>query len=258
MTRHLHWTPPALGLAAALATALPLSGQDPSRPATPAPKAAPNEAGGRTPNRNGDIELVERLITARREYQMSLERLRAYYVENNDAQRARWAEEELLAYHRSAKQSFRLDVGDVPPPTLEPKFNVQEANELYRRGMVYKSRGLLSDYTDNQRRAELLFQQLLTQYPRCDKIADAAYQLGELYEGRAFRQYRRAAAYFERSFQWAKGSNTDARLRAARIYDRQLGERTRAVELYQEVIDHDTAAARIQEAERRLAELSPR
>ena len=203
-----------------------------------------------------DVELVERLIAARKEYQTTLELLRAHYIKTGDKERARWAEEELLQYHRILKQSFRLDVGDVPPPTLEPKYNVRQANELFMQAMYYKDRGFGTDYLDNQRRAEILLQQILTQYPRCDKIGQVAYQLGDLYESKAYRQYRRAAAYFERSYQWDRTALPDARLRAARIYDRSLGERAKAIELYREVLNHDTDPARRQEAERRLADLA--
>ena len=107
-----------------------------------------------------------------------------------------------------------------------------------------------------QRRAELLFQQLLTSYPQSDKIDDAAYQLGDIYEGRLYKMYRRAAHYFERCFQWNPNTQFDARLRAARIYDRQLLERSRAIELYREVTTHDTDPKWLQEAKKRLQELS--
>ena len=73
-----------------------------------------------------------------------------------------------------------------------------------------------TEYIDNQRRAELLFQQLLTNYPQSDKIDDAAYQLGDIYESKAYKQYRRAAWYFERCVQWNTNTQFDARLRAGR------------------------------------------
>ena len=144
---------------------------------------------------------------------------------------------------------------DVPPPTLQANYNIPEANDLYRRAMLYKDRGWGTDYIDNQRRAELLLQQLLTSHPQSDKIGDAAYQLGDLYQSKAYLQYRRAALYFERCFQWHPTTHLDARLRAARLYDRNLIKRERARELYQEVITHDTDQKRIQEAKRRLSEL---
>jgi hypothetical protein len=227
-----------------LALASPAMAQSPPASATPRPPA------GRS-----DVELVERLLAARRDYQTTLEQLRAYYQSAGDVEKTRWAEEELRQYHRIPKQAFSLEL-DVPPPTLQAAQNLYDANELYRKAMTYKNHGWGSDYTDNQRRAEILLQQLLTTYPQSDKIGEAAYQLGDLYEGRAYKQYRRAAQYYERSFQWNPSTTSDARLRAAHIYDRYLGERGKATELYRLVVAHDTDAKRVQEAQKRLTELS--
>jgi TolA-binding protein len=122
--------------------------------------------------------------------------------------------------------------------------------------MAYKDRGWRTDYVDNQRRAELLFQQILSTYPQSDKIDDAAYQLGDIYESSAYKQYRRAAHYYERCVQWNMNTQYDARLRAARLYDKHLDDRVRAVELYKEVLTHETDEKRRQEATKRLSELS--
>src|SRR5262249_29144299 len=145
-------------------------------------------AATRSPGNRTDMEMVERLLAARRDYQTTLEQLRTYYQSTGDLEKMRWAEEELRHYHRVPKQAFNLEL-DVPPPTLQASQNIYEANELYRRAMTYKDKGWGNDYIDNQRRAEILFQQLLTTYPQSNKISDAAYQLGDLYEGRAYKQY---------------------------------------------------------------------
>lgn len=245
----------ALALAVVLLVAATLTGLAQS-PAPPPPKDGDKAAAPAPAAPASDVELVERLNVARKEYQTSLEKLRQYYLRANDMERAKWAEDELRSFHRIVKYAYRLDL-DVPIPTLQPKRNIPEANDLYRRAMTYKDKGFGAEYIDNQRRSELLLQQLLDKYPESDKIADTAYQLGDLYEKyRPAPQYRRAAAYYERAFQWNKGGQSDARLRAARIYDKQLSERSKATELYRAVIDHDTDNARIQEAERRLAELT--
>lgn len=220
-----------------------------SAPPVPPPPA------GRPAAAPSDIELVERLLASRRDYQIALERLRGHYAAVGDVERSRWAEEELRQYHRIAKQAYRLEL-DVPPPTLQAAYNIPEANELYRRALTYKDKGWGNDYVDNQRRAELLLQQILASYPQSDKIDDAAYQLGDLYEGKAYKQYRRAAQYFERCFQWNPNTQFDARLRAAHLYDKSLQERGRAIELYREITTHETDAKHIQEATKRLAELS--
>ena len=126
------------------------------------------------------------------------------------------------------------------------------------RAMSYKDRGFGTEYLDNQRRAELLLQLILSDYPRSNKIGLVAYQLGDLYQGRAYRQYNRSAVYFERSFQWDPTAMSHARLRAAQVYDDHLRERDKAVELYKSVLEQDTDPARREEAQRRLSELSGR
>src|SRR5260221_3157239 len=123
--------------------------------------------------------------------------------------------------------------------------------------MQYKSKGWLSsEYEDNMRRAELLFQQLLSTYPSSDKISSTAYHLGDIYESRVFKQPRRAAQYYERCFQWNPHTDTDARMRAAKLYDKTLNERGKATQLYRDVINHDTDPKRVEEAKKRLGDLS--
>lgn len=209
---------------------------------------------------SNDVQLVERCLAARKEYEGSLKALYEHYAKAGDKQRLQWAERELMAYHMMWKPSYNLDVKDVPPPTLEAKVNVKEANDLYRAGVEYKGKGkgFGDESVLNMRRAELLFREILEKYPNSDKIGDVAYQLGEVYESRAFRQFDRAAKYYERSTQWVKGNRSDARLRAAVLYDRQLNERSKAIELYRGVIEHDTDPERLKQAEKRLGELMGR
>jgi tetratricopeptide (TPR) repeat protein len=218
--------------------------------------AAP-KTGAASPSPATDVEQVQRVNAARREYQLSLEALRTHYIAVGDVERVHWTEDELTQYHRILKQAYRLEL-DVPPPTLQGHQNIPEANELYRRALSYKEGGIPfgSTYIDNQRRAELLFQQLLSNFPNSDKIDDAAYQLGDIYESSAFKQYRRAAQYFERCFQWNSKTHLDARTRAARLYDQKLQERSRAIELYRDVVNRETDPKRIEEAKKRLTDLS--
>ena len=66
---------------------------------------------------------------------------RAHYISTGDIERARWAEDELLQFHRVSKQAFRLEL-DVPPPTLQAAYNIPEANELYTPGDDLQGQGL--------------------------------------------------------------------------------------------------------------------
>jgi tetratricopeptide (TPR) repeat protein len=202
-----------------------------------------------------DIDKVEKVLSARKEYQTALEELRRHYIKVGDVERARWAEDELVQFHRIIKQAYRLEL-DVPPPTLSGTYNIPEANELYRRAMTYKDKGWGgNDYVDNERRAELLLQQLLTNFPQSTRISDTAYQLGDIYEGKANKQPRRAAMYFERCFQWNNKTHFDARIRAARLYDKAQLDRGRAIELYKDVKLHEIDQKQIEEADKRLLEL---
>jgi TolA-binding protein len=211
------------------------------------------------PEKASEVDLVEQVIKARKDYWLSLDRLRQHYVAQNEIEKANWVEDELKGFHRVEKYSYRLDVKDVPPATLQAKSNVTEANTLFRRAIEYKNRGFGDDYIDNQRRAEILLQGILERYPDSDKIAEVAYHLGDIYEHYKPRpQFERAAAYYERSFQWNKASTTDARLRAARIFDRQLKQFDKAKEMYKAVANHDTNSERVAEAERRLREMGSR
>jgi tetratricopeptide (TPR) repeat protein len=217
--------------------------------------AEPPVKGRATGGAKGDLAIVERLLAARKEYQATMETLRAHYIGTGDVERARWAEEELVQYHRINKYPFRLEL-ELPPPTLQGNYNIPEANELYRQAIKYKDHGYGQDFSDNQHRAELLFQQLLTNYPQSDKISDAAYQLGDIYENKPFRQYDRAAAYFERCFQWNPKTHFDARMRAARLYERYQSERGHALEIYRNITQVSVDPKQLEEAQRKVTELS--
>jgi hypothetical protein len=217
-------------------------------------KAQPARPGQSQPSFATDVNLVKQVIATRRNYQLALEQLHDYYARIGDAERERWAEDELKQFHRLPKPAYLLDL-DVAGPDLHPDQNVPAGNDLYRKAMSYKGKGFGSDHTDNLIRTELLLQQLLSQYPSSNRCSDAAYQLGDIYETRRPPQYLRAAVYFERCVQWNPATTLDARLRAAKLYDRQLRDRTKALEWYKAVLNHENDDRRRQEAQRRINEL---
>ncbi len=203
----------------------------------------------------GDLELVQKLLLHRREYQKILEQLHVHYHQIQDKERARWAEEELKHFHRGPKHAFILALA-VPPPNLNGNQNITEANKLFTWAMQFKDKGFGLDYIDNQRRAELVLQEILTKYSNSDKISDVAFMLGDIYESKAYKQPYLAVEYYQRCYQWNSRTTYEARMRAARIYDKQLQNRTKAIELYREVTTHEIDPRRTQEAQKRIAELS--
>src|SRR5438128_9367357 len=102
-----------------------------------APAPPPASAGN-------EISLVKKLLSTRRDYQLALEQLRSFYVNSGDAEKQRWAEDELKQYHRNPKQSFIIDL-DIPGPGLRAEQNVPAANEMYRVAMSYKDKGFGTD-----------------------------------------------------------------------------------------------------------------
>ena len=187
----------------------------------------------------GDLELVQKLIALRRDYQKTLEQLHTHYKQAQDKERERWAEEELLSFHRIPKHAFILDL-DVPPPNLNGSQNVIEANKIFMWAMKFKDHGFGTEYIDNQRRAEVLLQDILTRYPHSDKISDVAFMLGDLYESKAYRQYYRAVEYYQRCYQWNPKTSHEARIRAARLYDQKLNNKPKAIELYRDVMTYES------------------
>src|SRR5262245_1796892 len=121
-----------VGWAAAESPTKPLS--EPSKPSAIPP-------GDNAPVGVSDVAAVERCLTARKEYETSLKALYEHYAKVGDKQRLAWVERELMAFHMVWKPSYNLDVKDVPPPSLEARVNVKEANDLYRAAMDYKGKG---------------------------------------------------------------------------------------------------------------------
>src|SRR5439155_4635066 len=72
--------------------------------------AGPPGAGAPPGKPPSDIEFVERLMAARHDYLLALETIRKHYLTVGDVERARWAEEELVQFHRISKQAFRLEL----------------------------------------------------------------------------------------------------------------------------------------------------
>ena len=73
-----------------------------------------------------------------------------------------------------------------------------------------------------------LFNQLIQQYPSSDKIDDAAYKGGRIYE--YLKNYELAAVYYQRAFQWNEATTNPARFRAAKVMDQKLRMRKEALD----------------------------
>lgn len=231
-----HWC--LLGVAGATLAFLPL-------------EVTGSDEGRKVPDQ--ERELVRAIHDARDGYQASLERLRAYYVHINNHEAQTWVERELTEYHLIVKNPYLLDM-DLPSEDLKPDTNIAKANRIFREAVDWMNKRAVMDTTKsgNYKRAELLFQRLIHDYPRSDKLDEACYYLGQIYSSKYFEQYRRGVAYYERVFHYEPNTNLDARIKAAQLYEKYVDDRRRAVELYQDVLHREVDPEQTKEARRRL------
>ena len=199
-------------------------------------------------------ELVVRVHQARESYQRSLEILRGHYIRSRKDEERYWVEQELSQFHLMVKDPFLLDL-DLPSKNLKPTQHQPQANQILTDALEHLRRTTLTEQAKNAHRAELLLRRLIRDYPQSDKVDDACYYLGEIYSGKHFEQYRRAAAFYERVLVYRADSELPARLKAALLYDQKLGDRARAIQLYQEVLNRNSDLAQQKEARRRLDRL---
>ena len=123
---------------------------------------------------------------------------------------------------------------DLPSASLKPTKNDTKANRIFREALDWLNKPGL-EKEQNTKRAEILLQRVLHDHKDSDKVDEACYYLGEIYATKYFQMYRRSVAYYERVFLYSPDTNLDARLRAAYIYEKNLGNSQRAITLYREI-----------------------
>lgn len=136
-----------------------------------------------------------------------------------------------------------------------------DANTLYAEAvrleekagplMVAKDEALLKKALDK-------YNQLISKYPKSDKIDNAAFRMAEIYA--YLKDYTNAVQYYQRTYQWNPQTLTPARFKAAYLLDTQLGRRAEALQIYQEALSKITKSDEHRQwvtfAEQRVKELT--
>ncbi len=105
------------------------------------------------------------------------------------------------------------------------------------------------------RQALGLYNELIQQYPSSDKIDDAAYKAGRIYD--YLKNYELAAVYYQRAFQWNEATTYPARYRAAWVMDQKLRMHKEALVLYQlAIVKESRYSDNVEFAKERVAALS--
>jgi tetratricopeptide (TPR) repeat protein len=207
--------------------------------------------------RKTEVEMVEQLGQYRTSYRRQLETLKDFYEKQGNLLKAQWAQQELYHLDHGPTRPY-LVVAEVAGPGLKAEASIKDADELYRSGMRDFAEARSSMIVDKARMYAAIekFNQLITNYPTSDKIGNAAFQIGEI-NNYYLKDYNTALLYYQRCWQWDPQTSLPARFRAAVVYDLQLHDRGKAMELYQQVMNLETGdRANVEYSRNRIEALS--
>jgi tetratricopeptide (TPR) repeat protein len=204
-----------------------------------------------------EVDYVESLAAARDAYRQALMALVEYYGSVGNATKLEWAKLELKTFDQMVRYAY-LQPAEWVPEDLQATDSIEEADILYRQAKsLYNESGGMIIVANRAKLQQALglFNQLIREYPSSDKIDDAAYKAGRIYD--YLKNYELAAVYYQRAFQWNEATSYPARYRAAWVMDQKLRMRTQALELYKLAVEKESRYTDNTEfAEIRIAALS--
>jgi tetratricopeptide (TPR) repeat protein len=184
-----------------------------------------------------ETDLIEQVAINRQTYQRAIEMLVGHYENTGNTIKSRWAKKELDSLNKMAQYEYIIDA-TVTGPELRATASIPEADELYNEAVeLHKDAKKLVLIKDKSllRLALDKYNEVIRRHPTSDKIDDAAFKAGEIYE--YFKDYSIALVYFKRTFQWNAANPYPARFRAAAILDEHMRNMGEALGLYQEAIE---------------------
>lgn len=180
----------------------------------------------------GEVDLVEVMASNRNAYRASLVKLIKFYTKTGDQTKISWAKRELKSFDAMVKFKY-LTAAEIAGPELRAVDLIVEADDLYDEAVkLYEKANAFKIFVDERklRLALSKFNDLIAMYDTSDKIDDAAYLAGRIHDH--FKDYKHAATYYQRTFQWNMDTPYQARSRAAYITDHRLNKKEAALELY--------------------------
>ena len=205
-----------------------------------------------------EVDLVEDLVAKRNELRQSLARLHEFYHSTGNVNNRRWAENELKALDRVPQYRYLMPGQIALPGDYVAVNQISQANALYHEAeRLYRDATALVIFTDEDKLRGALsrYNRIISEFPTSNKIDDAAYQAGRIYE--YFKDWQIAANYYQRCFQWNEVTARPARFRAAYVTDQRLHMRKEALPLYQMAVEKESNfTANTEFAMRRILEMT--
>jgi len=184
----------------------------------------------------GETDVVEQVAVNRQAYRQGLELLREHYIKTGNNMKLLWAKKELAALDAMPQYNYIIKAG-VAGPNLKASSPIAKADDLYQEGLELERNAGPLPLLKNEESLRLAldkFNQLIRKHPSSDKIDDAAYRAGIIYE--YFKDYTIALLYYQRAYQWKPDTVYPARFKAAFVLDKRLHRRDEALVLYQEAV----------------------
>jgi len=204
-----------------------------------------------------EADLVEQMATHRQAYRQSLGLLIKYYNRTGSYEKLNWAKKELAALNSMPQYKYIIEA-EVLPADLKATTLIPEADTLYQEGVQLEKEAGPLPIGKNEQKLRLAldkYNQVISTYPTSDKIDDAAFKAGGIYE--YFKDYTIALLYYQRAYQWDPQTTYPAKFKAAFILDKYLYRRAEALDLYQQAVKEQKQYAEwIEFAETRIKELT--
>jgi len=184
----------------------------------------------------GEVDIVEQVAVNRQSYRQGLELLIDYYTKGGNSMKLDWAQKELKSLNSIPQYKYIIEAS-IAGPNLKTTTSIPEADELYEDAAKLAEKAgqlfIIKDQ-DTLRLALDKYNQLIKKYPSSDKIDDAAYNAGKIYE--YFKDYSIALLYYQRTYQWDPQTIYPSKFRAAYTLDKHLKQRAQALELYKQAL----------------------
>ena len=190
-----------------------------------------------------EVDLVEDMMLHRAMYARYLEVLVNYYVEHGFEYKANWARNELNDLARVKPYRYILDA-EAPTANLRPAESIAESDKLYEDALALMKKGghgiPVFYHQETMKLALAKVKQLIENYPASDKIDDAAFYIDEIHK-EYFEEKDNyiALQWYQRAIDWNPELPHAARFQMAVVYDYRLKDHEKALEMYQQVLDHE-------------------
>lgn len=175
--------------------------------------------------------IANTIQTSRENYKKALIELIQHYLDIGNQSRLDQARKELKSLNKVPQLRY-LTAGEETKEII-PSKNIEDANILFQDGMTYKNSLNIFKKKINLSHSAARFRRILNKYPESDKADDAAYELADILEKSAFKNYEEAAFYYVRCYELNPNTEMPAYYKAGKVYDEKLHDYSAAIKNYE-------------------------